>query len=58
MKLRDLSESQKNQLREEYVDNHLGNPSYMDLAQSMKTVTDEMLEEEYGSIEFTDDDFW
>jgi hypothetical protein len=58
MKLRDLSESQKNQLREEYVDNHLGNPSYMDLAQSMRTVTDEMLEEEYGSIEFTDDDFW
>jgi hypothetical protein len=30
----------------------------MDLAQSMRTVTDEMLEEEYGSIEFTDDDFW
>ena len=57
MKLNELFDYQKDQLRETYICNHVDNPSYGELS-DIESVTDEMLEEEFGGVEFTEEDFW
>lgn len=57
MSLQELTEDQLDQLRQTYICIHVDNPSYGDLADT-DSVTDEMLEEEFGGIDFVEEDFW
>lgn len=57
MKLKDLTDEERLELKQNYLtrDNDV---SYGELADADQLVTDEELEAEYGSIEFTTDDFF
>jgi hypothetical protein len=57
MSLQELTEDQLDQLRQTYICIHVDNPSYEDLADT-DSVTDEMLEEEFGGIDFVEEDFF
>ena len=57
MSLQELNEDQLDQLRQAYICIHVDNPSYGDLADT-DSVTDEMLEEEFGGIDFVEEDFF
>ena len=57
MTLKDLSAEQKLELKQNFLtkDNDV---SYGELARADELVSDEELEEEYGHVEFTNDDFF
>jgi len=57
MTIKDLSEEQKIELKQNFLakDNDV---SYGELASADELVSDEELEEEYGQVCFTDDDFF
>ena len=57
MKLKDLTDEERLELKQNYLtrDNDV---SYGELADADRLVTDEELEAEYGSTEFTKDDFF
>lgn len=57
MTIKELSEEQKLELKQNFLtkDNDV---SYGELASADELVSDEELEEEYGNVEFTDDDFF
>ena len=57
MSLQELNENQLEQLRTIYIFKHTDSPSYAELADT-DSVTDEMLEEEFGGIEFVEEDFF
>jgi len=57
MTIKDLSVEQKLELKQNFLtkDNDV---SYGELAHADELVSDEELEEEYGNVEFTNDDFF
>lgn len=57
MTIKDLSVEQKLELKQNFLtkDNDV---SYGELARADELVSDEELEEEYGDVEFTNDDFF
>ena len=57
MTLKELSAEQKLELKQNFLakDNDV---SYGELTCADELVSDEELEEEYGNVEFTDDDFF
>lgn len=57
MRLEELNAEQKKELKQDVLNNRLGNPSYGELANAEELVTDEELEAAYGGTEFTEDDF-
>ena len=57
MSLQELNEDQLDQLRQAYICIHIDNPSLWDMVNT-DSVTDEMLEEEFGGIDFVEEDFW
>ena len=61
MKLKDLNDDQRRQLKERILTDRMdakgGSPSYGELADADTLVTDEELEAEFGDTEFVHDDF-
>lgn len=58
MNLKDLNKEQKIQLKESILTEKIGNPSLGELLQADELVTDEELENKYGSITFVEEDFF
>ena len=57
MTIKDLSEEQKLELKQNFLAKD-SDVSYGELASADELVSDEELEEEYGHVCFTDDDFF
>lgn len=57
MKLKDLTDEERLELKQNYLTRDK-DVSYGELADADQLVTDEELEDEYGSTEFTKDDFF
>jgi hypothetical protein len=57
MTIKDLSAEQKLELKQNFLTKD-HDVSYGELACADELVSDEELEEEYGNVEFTDDDFF
>ena len=61
MRLNELNEDQRFMLKQRLVcekwDAHNKTPSYGDLAEADKIITDEELEQEYDGVEFVEEDF-
>lgn len=63
MRLEDLDDDQKDELREKLVFDRIQEeegrwPTWGELADSHGSVTDEELEEKFGGYDFVPDDFW
>lgn len=57
MRLGDLSRKQKEYLKQGLLFEKIENPSWMDLSNCEKIITDKDLEDKYGNTEFSPDDF-
>lgn len=58
MKFKDLNREQIEQLKQRYYCDRNENVSYGELADIDELVTDKEVEEEFGDILFTEEDFW
>lgn len=57
MRLGDLNRKQKEYLKQGLLFETIENPSWMELSNCEKIITDKDLEEKYGNTEFSSDDF-
>ena len=57
MTVRDLSRDQLDELKQAYVTEMVGNPSYMELADA-SNVPDGVIYRHYDGVHFCPDDFW
>lgn len=58
MKFKDLNREQIEQLKQRYYCDRNENVSYGELADIDELVTDKEVEEEFGDMLFTEEDFW
>lgn len=58
MRFKDLNREQIEQLKQRYYCDRNENVSYGELADIDELVTDKEVEEEFGDITFTEEDFW
>lgn len=57
MTVRDLSRDQLDELKQVYVTEMTGNPSYMELADA-SNIPDGVIYRHYDGVHFVPDDFW